>query len=75
MDKVECMRFEFSQDRVSKKNSRELGEYIAGMKGDDRTLSQIIALVDAIKGYNKADGEAFQSSFWNTRALNNANDE
>lgn len=56
----------FSPDQVSKLNPQKLGEYIAYMIGTQDDLESFAAFVDVLKGYNKADGEAFQEAFSQT---------
>jgi ABC-type transporter MlaC component len=56
----------FSPDQVSKLNPQKLGEYIAYMIGTQDDLESFAAFVDVLKGYNKADGEAFQGAFSQT---------
>lgn len=64
---VDRFRFEFNSDQVSKKTPAELGRYIAGMSGTQQDLESFAGFVDALKGYDKADGEAFQAAFSQTR--------
>ena len=71
---LEGMRFEFSQDRISEKSPLELGRYIGFMSGTDEQLAQLVAFVDAVQNYSKADGEAFQSAFYEARAARAYND-
>lgn len=68
MNNIACNHFEFSSDRIAEKAPRELGAYIAGMAGDDEALEVFAGFVDALKCYNKADGEAFQSGIFDARA-------
>lgn len=65
---IESMRFEFTANRVAEKSPADLGRYIADMSGSDEQLEQVVAFVDAVKGYNKVDGEAFQNAFMEARA-------
>jgi hypothetical protein len=63
---VDRSRFEFNSDQVSKRTPQELGKYIAYMSGTQADLESFAGFVDALKGYNKADGEAFQEAFSQT---------
>jgi hypothetical protein len=53
----------FNSDQVSKLTPQELGDYVAYMIGTQDDLEKLAAFVNALKGYNKDDSEAFREAF------------